>query len=281
MHYTAALLIAYAQSSAPVPLNSADWITQRDYPDAAMRHDSEGTVTVRLDVDRGGMVSNCQVVESAGLETPDNSGFEALDTTTCNLLRSRARFSPAENAEGQPTDGVLEQRVTWRLPPARRVEINSWSAIVRFVVNSEGAILRCSEEDLGEVPPEVGHFCRMTGAFPPAVLLAMRGGPGAGEVEVISETTMLVDGLETFPRVYQGADRRLISMQSSRFEISETGRAENCRIEEAEGDPRLHARICDHMYDGPFIHPVDENGSPQRKRVTVIEAYSVPRNDRD
>ena len=78
-----------------------------DYPPAAADNEEQGTVTVRLAVGTNGRVSDCSVSSS--------SGSRSLDSTTCRILRSRARFTPATDNMGNPTVGSHTQRITWRL----------------------------------------------------------------------------------------------------------------------------------------------------------------------
>lgn len=84
------------------------WVTNDDYPAAALRAEQEGTVSFRLDVDATGKVTNCSIVSS--------SGSSLLDNTACSLLRRRARFSPAEDASGNKIPATWPSRFRWELP---------------------------------------------------------------------------------------------------------------------------------------------------------------------
>nr|WP_294849232.1 energy transducer TonB [uncultured Sphingomonas sp.] len=79
-----------------------------DYPQSALRNEEQGTTTVRLTIGPDGRVSGCDVTGS--------SGSSSLDATTCNVLRRRARFTPAKDSAGNATGDSVSQRVTWRLP---------------------------------------------------------------------------------------------------------------------------------------------------------------------
>ena len=72
-----------------------------------MRNNEEGTTGFRLTVGPDGRVTNCEVTSS--------SGSSALDTTTCRLMRSRARFTPAHDSNGNPTNDTVTARITWRI----------------------------------------------------------------------------------------------------------------------------------------------------------------------
>lgn len=84
------------------------WVTDDDYPSAALRSGDAGTVGFRLDVDASGKVSNCTVTSS--------SGSTLLDNTACSLLKRRARFNPAEDASGNKIAAVYPSRITWKIP---------------------------------------------------------------------------------------------------------------------------------------------------------------------
>lgn len=79
-----------------------------DYPNAALQAQQQGSTSVSLTIGTDGRVSGCSVTSS--------SGSAALDSATCNVLRRRAKFSPAIDSNGQPTGDTYSQRVTWRLP---------------------------------------------------------------------------------------------------------------------------------------------------------------------
>ena len=82
-------------------------VSNDDYPASALRNEEQGTTGFRLTVGPDGRVSNCVVTSS--------SGSSALDTATCRLMRSRARFTPARNNLGQPTTDTVSARITWRI----------------------------------------------------------------------------------------------------------------------------------------------------------------------
>ena len=82
--------------------------SSEDYPNSALSANEQGTTAVRLTIGTDGRVSGCEVTGS--------SGSSALDSATCNILRRRARFSPAMDSNGQPTSDTYSQRITWRVP---------------------------------------------------------------------------------------------------------------------------------------------------------------------
>jgi protein TonB len=78
-----------------------------DYPQSAARAEEHGSVTVCLTVATSGRVSTCSITSS--------SGSRALDRATCQILQSRARFTPARDNRGSPTTDTVTQRISWVL----------------------------------------------------------------------------------------------------------------------------------------------------------------------
>jgi protein TonB len=79
-----------------------------DYPVEAIRRNEQGTVGYQLSINRLGWVSGCRIVSS--------SGSEALDRATCNIIRDRARFEPARDANGRRATGQYSGKIRWELP---------------------------------------------------------------------------------------------------------------------------------------------------------------------
>jgi protein TonB len=88
--------------------NLASLFSDEDYPASALRSSESGATGFRLDVGANGRVSACSVTSS--------SGSSALDSTTCRLLRARARFTPATDSTGGPTSDTYTGRIVWKLP---------------------------------------------------------------------------------------------------------------------------------------------------------------------
>jgi protein TonB len=79
-----------------------------DYPADAQRNGEQGSVRARLDVDENGKVSRCTIIQS--------SGYDSLDDATCNVLKARASFRPARDANGKAVrDSVVTPQIVWRL----------------------------------------------------------------------------------------------------------------------------------------------------------------------
>jgi protein TonB len=82
--------------------------TTDDYPASAAAANAEGTVRAELTISATGQVVACNIIQS--------SGNSALDSTTCNILRRRAKFTPARDSNGNPTTDTLETPpIRWQL----------------------------------------------------------------------------------------------------------------------------------------------------------------------
>lgn len=88
--------------------NLGSYFSTDDYPAAALRSEAEGTTRFSLTIGTNGRVTGCSVTGS--------SGNSSLDSATCRILQSRARYTPARDQNGNPTTGQDRGSVTWRLP---------------------------------------------------------------------------------------------------------------------------------------------------------------------
>ena len=81
---------------------------REDYPATALRAGEQGTVGFTLAIGPDGRVHGCTITRS--------SGSSWLDSTTCRILRSRARYTPARDSNGNPAPGEDRGVHVWRLP---------------------------------------------------------------------------------------------------------------------------------------------------------------------
>ncbi|GGD48386.1 TonB family protein [Erythrobacter arachoides] len=94
---------------AAIPRNGpAGWFTNDDYPRRELTRESEGTARYRLIVGTDGRVDACEI--TAG------TGHAGLDTATCRLIQTRARFDAATNASGERVVGTYTGSVSWQIP---------------------------------------------------------------------------------------------------------------------------------------------------------------------
>lgn len=79
-----------------------------DYPVSSLRNNEQGTTAFALTVGPDGRVIDCTVTSS--------SGSAALDEAACRVVRERATYAPARDANGRPVAGRDSGQVTWRIP---------------------------------------------------------------------------------------------------------------------------------------------------------------------
>lgn len=94
--------------AARAKANLGSYVSDADYPPAALRAEESGTTGFRLDVGTNGRVTNCTITSS--------SGSSSLDSATCRLMRSRARFTPARDTNGNPVTDSVSSRIKWVMP---------------------------------------------------------------------------------------------------------------------------------------------------------------------
>lgn len=86
----------------------ANFVTNDDYPAAALRAGEQGVSMLRVIVSAKGQVTACNTYRSSGSDT--------LDNTACSLMARRARYTPALDADGQPTEDEFLMPFDWKLP---------------------------------------------------------------------------------------------------------------------------------------------------------------------
>ena len=95
-----------------VPPRSATGDLQRlfrsvDYPLTAVERHEQGSVIVQLTVGTRGRVNACDVTTSSGSRT--------LDKASCQILQSRAKFTPARDSRGDLAVDTVLQEIRWVL----------------------------------------------------------------------------------------------------------------------------------------------------------------------
>jgi protein TonB len=88
--------------------NLASYVSDADYPASAIRSEEAGTTRFRLSVGANGRVEQCEVTAS--------SGSSALDSATCRIMKSRAKFTPARDSDGRATGDQVSSAIKWVLP---------------------------------------------------------------------------------------------------------------------------------------------------------------------
>jgi hypothetical protein len=189
-------------SEIAVPLESpGDWISTSDYPATALRFEMTGITTFRLRVDPTGKPSHCDIVES--------SGFDLLDTATCQRLMAQAQFSPSHDRKGKAVEGAYSNRVRWVLPSGSRLPVSERFASMLLSIDQTWKLTSCRVEF--HIPAETGtsaeNPCKQAlNSQLPALGMELRGsfqGPSA-DVEI-----QLGDVFTPALRAYPVSDARL------------------------------------------------------------------------
>jgi len=269
---------------AHAPANGlAGLITTDDYPLAALRNDEEGQVGVRLEIDAGGTVSGCTVVES--------SRSASLDAATCALLRERARFSPARDAHGRPVPDTYRTTVAWRIAPRSPTDTIVAGAAVPYLLCLtkaarpladgpatadaivEQAFAACVEAErqartaMVPIAPPAG-----VSPWPPDLRRALRQ-------IVVDDIRMLREGPRIHARpVTNGSLANLISTDDYppsslgggeegvvrvRLEIDENGRPSSCKVIVSSGFATLDTTTCRLLQERAQFTPArDRLGKP-------------------
>jgi protein TonB len=99
-----------AVSASPARGDVRTAFSNDDYPPGAIAAGAEGTAQAQLTIGPDGRVTGCNLIRS--------TGNGSLDSTTCNILRRRVKFSPAKDTNGNATsDTYTTPPIRWVLPP--------------------------------------------------------------------------------------------------------------------------------------------------------------------
>lgn len=88
--------------------NPGQYFGPDSYPPSALRAGEQGRVVAVLTVGADGRVADCEVTSS--------SGSAALDQATCRIAKSRVRYTPAKDENGQPIASKQTLPVKWVMP---------------------------------------------------------------------------------------------------------------------------------------------------------------------
>lgn len=88
-------------------LNPRGWLFGNDYPADLLNRGKESEVAVRLLIDANGRVTKC-----TGLSHFAEKEFNQI---TCDLIMKRARFAPAELADGTRVPSYSTRRINFRI----------------------------------------------------------------------------------------------------------------------------------------------------------------------
>lgn len=254
---------------APLPRGSpGNWIGSGDYPATALRFNMEGTTVFKLTVDAAGKPQRCEVVES--------SGFDILDTTTCQRLMANAKFSPSRDRAGKPIEGAFSSRVRWVMPQAPKLPVSERFASMALAVDPSGNITAC--QMVVHVPTEAaapndsackqvqqsrwfGWFREFSSSF--------QGAPADVEIEMAAAFSPALRARILSPK--PGYEQRGLSIH--RFTVTSEGKLGQCTYEELRGSDLLATNFCleasREAFDPPFS-AFDKDGVATGWQITRV-----------
>lgn len=174
---------ADSERTPPEPLNVTEWITDQDYPATAIALDESGTVSFALTVTAEGAVSKCVAVSG--------TASDRLKTLTCQLVRERARFEPAQDEQGKAASGIFSGTVRWQIPEGKRVlppapTSGIWT--LSFIVEADGSMSHCESD--GTNDRHFGSICEFADVPMFQPILGEDGQPVRRRVRVETRTTV-------------------------------------------------------------------------------------------
>lgn len=118
-----------------------------DYPPSSWAADEEGVVNFRVQLDRDGKVTMCEITTS--------SGYPTLDAKTCEIQKERGEYYLDRDESGEPIEVTYEGQQVWE---KREHEFPGTSAIeVTFDVLKTGETTNC---EFVEVSGEISQRTR-------------------------------------------------------------------------------------------------------------------------
>lgn len=99
--------VSKAKGASPKGMNSWASRIQANYPTRAAREEREGRVGVRVTIGADGRVSACSVTSSSG--SPD------LDEAACDGMTRYARFTPAQDTDGNAISDSWATTIVYKL----------------------------------------------------------------------------------------------------------------------------------------------------------------------
>jgi TonB family protein len=102
------LIAATGATPAGAQKEELGYLPADTYPTEAARARQQGRVVTHLVIGIDGRVKTCTVTVG--------SGSPALDAGACDIARSKVRYTPAKDANGQPLESVADLPIRFELP---------------------------------------------------------------------------------------------------------------------------------------------------------------------
>jgi TonB family protein len=204
------------------PIGSpASWFTANDYPPDAIRAGQQGRVVVRVSIDSTGAVTDCTITVS--------SSSASLDAATCRLVRLRAHFLPAHDGTGRTIASIYPFATRWVLP-TQMVGPTAWYRTV-YRIDPSGKLLSCTGTSGPVAAGEYTKLCSFAKDLSVDMLMNARGpDSGSSVVDVIDETSIVIDDDPAPHLAFDDPDHVPISLVALNFDVSATGEVSNCTV---------------------------------------------------
>jgi TonB family protein len=249
----------------PAAIGRHRWIQTDDYPAAALRNEEQGLVMVVLQVGAEGRVLDCRITFS--------SGSTALDSTTCRIFRSRARYRPARNRAGDAVAAMVREQVRWVLPPEPILFEPAYALVsVRL---ADGRVGRCTRT--GEIPagaPLSSEACSTfapMGLIPPAAI-------AQGHLRFSIAVETIPDGVARVERPAPPAGLRPMFEANADIELDAAGAVTSCRARMTLAPRRASGRfdLCAALRrpGAQLFEPPGEDGQ-RRGRIELVVFMEV------
>lgn len=244
----------------PVPQGSpGDWVRSADYPLIALRFEMTGATGFSLTVDATGRSTRCDIVSS--------SGFDVLDTATCQRLMVSARFTPARDRAGTPIEGTWSNRVRWVLPDAgANAPVTEGFRSLLMTIDEAGEITSCRAAI--HIPVQTAvvdqNWCEEYQSLLSRELALkirgdFRGASAEVEIQYADAFSPQLRGRVLSPK--PGYEQRALSIH--RFKVLSGGTLGPCGYEEQRGNEELATAFClfaaHKKFDPPFS-ALDKDG---------------------
>lgn len=211
------------------PLSSpGEWIATEDYPKEALNSGIEGIVDFSLSVAKDGNVSDCIILQS--------SGSDVLDKETCSLLTVRARFEPAE------TSSTYQSRVSWKIPPAPKMGLETQGVYALANLTPEGTIADCLNGAIGK-PTEAGDLCEVI--HDSEVMKNLLGDNKLDVAQIELRMFMKPAALPDPSTISIGSDLLKFELAGAKFAVDNQGFGRECEVYSTKLTPADFGEFCD------------------------------------
>jgi TonB family protein len=241
--------------------------TTDDYPREALRNGETGTVAFNVVVNRDGRVTQCDVTTS--------SGSPSLDRTTCTVVQSRARFTPARDAKGRRVADTAVGRIRWQLPLAEPEPVQDRVSGIVYALSARGKVAGCKLE--GAADENDIQACASLMKVANSYVADVKGHLSLAKRELVLEFGQLVGGIESARGVGRGEGQILGSLVAVAVTVDAAGEVKECVAAEGNMTADDVGPLCANNRRAPYL-PLDPAVPDRSDRHLVVyqAAYLRP-----